>query len=68
MQEIVKPATADLRIRGASIREPVLVDLLTGAIYGVKARAEGGVMIVEGAPLADYPMTIVSKQIMKNSS
>jgi hypothetical protein len=62
MQEIVKPAKADVRIKGAAIRDPVLVDLLSGEVYGVKSRTEGGAMIIEGVPLADYPMAILSKQ------
>ena len=65
MQEIVKPAKVDLTVKGIRIKEPVLVDLLAGSVYGLKVSSEGEALVFNGVPLADYPMVIVSKAAVK---
>ncbi|MFB3829717.1 MAG: hypothetical protein ACE15B_23305 [Bryobacteraceae bacterium] len=48
-------ARVDLKASGVVFRSPVLVDLLSGEVYGMR-RA------LTGLPLADYPFAIVEKE------
>jgi hypothetical protein len=66
MQEIVVPARADLTLRGATFKEPVLIDLLSGEVYPVAVDStavegtEAGLRVVD-MPLADYPFALVER-------
>jgi len=61
-QEIVKPATVDVRIDGAAFRDPVLVDLLTGRVYRFdRIKREGQSLVLTDLPLADYPLAVVER-------
>ncbi len=58
-------ATVDLRAEGASFREPVLVDLLSGKVYALKGmRTESGAVVLPGLPLADYPFAVVERDMI----
>ena len=61
MQEYVRPAKVNIRIKKVSIKDPVLVDLVTGQVYKVKATPSGGELVIKGVPLADYPMVVVGR-------
>ena len=61
MQEIVVPAEVDMTIRGASFRDPVLVDLLDGDIYPAYIETRGDAVYVKGVPMADYPLMLVER-------
>ena len=55
------PARADLTIQGIALREPVLVDLLSGEVYPVSVeQTEQGLRLVD-MPLADYPYALVER-------
>jgi len=57
-QELIRPATIDLRVAGAEWRDPVLVDLLDGKVYKIAVK-EGGSF--SGLPLGDYPVAIAER-------
>lgn len=65
MQEYVYPAKVDLSIKNTDIKDPVLVDLLTGLVYQVKVEISDDGMLLKGLPLTDYPMAIVPKHLVK---
>ena len=66
MQELVHPAKVELKLSGARIQDPVLVNLLDGIVYQVPVQAgAGGVMTFSSLPLADYPFAIVGKKQVK---
>jgi len=65
MHEYVKPAKVNIRIKDLSIDDPVLVDLLTGQIYEVKAKRKGKGLEIKGIPLTDYPIAILSRESVK---
>ena len=65
MQEIVRPATVDLTIRGASFRQPVLVDPLEGKVYPVLAEQADGALLVKGVPMADYPFMLAERDAVE---
>jgi hypothetical protein len=61
MQEIVQPAFINMKIGDIDVKEPVMVDLLSGKIYPVKYKIENSSMKFVRIPLADYPMVILEK-------
>ena len=62
MQQYIKPAKVDIRIQDVSIKDPVVVDLLTGKIYEVKTSTKGKELMIKGLPLTDYPIAVVSRK------
>lgn len=64
MQEYVKPAKVNVRIKSISIINPVLVDLLTGIVYRVQTLEVGHDLAIGGIPLADYPIAVVPRRIV----
>jgi hypothetical protein len=61
MQEIVIPARADLAVQGAALDDPVLVDLLSGEVYPVRAEAKDAGQRFVDMPLADVPYALVER-------
>jgi hypothetical protein len=62
-QEIIKPAKVDISLDSVKIEEPVLIDLLDGAIYSVDQAFESKNRInFSSLPLADYPMILTSRK------
>jgi hypothetical protein len=68
MQEFVKPAKVDILVTGADIKDPVLVDLLTGQIYRAQTSMNSDGLKVLDIPLADYPMLLVGKSAVKEAT
>jgi hypothetical protein len=62
MQEYVKPAKVNVRIKDISIKDPVVVDLLTGHVYEATTSTRGTELTVKGVPLTDYPMAIIARK------
>ena len=59
MQDIIKPATVNLKLKNSKISNPVIIDLMSGKKY--KARKMEKVsdgIILKNMPLADYPFLI----------
>ena len=53
-----------MRIKNISVADPVLVDLLTGAVYLAETQEQGRDLVIRGIPLADYPMAVVPRRIV----
>ena len=51
------PAREDLD----AIREPVLVNLLTGDVFALPARGTSAALVIEGLPLSDAPMLVCDR-------
>jgi hypothetical protein len=64
MQEYVKPAKVNVRIKNTSVIDPVLVDLLTGTVYSLQTQGQGRDLVIRGIPLADYPMAVIPRRIV----
>jgi len=64
MQEYVRPAKVNVRIKDISIKDPVLVDLLTGIAYRVQTLDGGRDLVMGGIPLTDYPMAAVPRSMV----
>jgi len=62
MQQYIKPAKVNIRIQDVLIKDPVVVDLLTGKIYKVKTSTKGKELMIKGLPLTDYPIAVVSRK------
>jgi len=57
------PATINLKIEKAKMKEPVLIDLLTGKVYALKnVSYENNNLLITNIPLLDYPFLIMEKQ------
>jgi hypothetical protein len=65
LQTYVKPARVNLSIEDVNISEPVLVDLLSGVVYRPEIERINNGIIFKGLPLADYPLAIVPKHLVK---
>jgi len=65
MQEFVKPANIDLAIKSVHIKNPVLVDLLSGDVYTMQHKNSQDSIKVSGVPLTDYPLLIIDKGLVK---
>ena len=65
MQEYIKPAKINVIIKNVHIKEPVLVDLLTGVIYRVNSEISGKGLLIKDVPLTDYPMAIIPQHLVK---
>jgi hypothetical protein len=65
-----KLARIDLVVKDVVIEEPVLIDLLSGAVYQLDgASSDDNTFSVSNLPLADYPIIIAAKsqvEIVKN--
>jgi hypothetical protein len=62
MQELIHPAKAELKLSGARIQDPVVVNLLDGDVYQAPVEmSTGGSMNFSPLPLADYPFAIVGR-------
>lgn len=62
MQQYIKPAKVNIRIQNISIKDPVVADLLTGKIYKARTSTRGRELMIEGLPLTDYPIAVVSRK------
>ena len=62
MTQYIKPAKVNIRFKNISIKNPVVADLLTGKIYKAKTSTKGKDLIVEGVPLTDYPIAVLSRK------
>jgi len=62
MQEYVKPAKVNIRIKNVSIQDPVVVDLLTGQVYQAETSTQGNELTIKGVSLTDYPMAVVNRK------
>ena len=61
-QEIVRKGTISLQLRSARFRNPVLIDLLTGAVYALAQTTDkSGSSVFNNLPIADYPLIIAEK-------
>jgi hypothetical protein len=61
-QEMIKTATVDVRVSGATYKDPVLVDILEGDVFDVEMTVESdGMTVFRNVPLADYPLAIVER-------
>ncbi len=65
IQEFVKPAKVNIFVKDLDIKDPVLVDLISGKIYQTKVKFSNNGMVLEGVPLFDYPMAVVSRHFIK---
>jgi len=65
MQEYVFPARVNLFVKGLTIENPVLVDLLSGVVYHTKPEISENGMMFKALPLTDYPMAIVPDDPVK---
>ncbi len=65
MQEYVKPAKVNMQAKNVRIKKPVLVDLFTGNVFRIQAKARNDGMFFEGLLLTDYPMAIVAEDLVK---
>jgi hypothetical protein len=69
MQELVHPAKVELKLSGARIKDPVLVNLLDGNVYQIPVKAGGdGVIGFSTLPLADFPFVIVGRNQVKTQA
>ncbi len=62
MQEYVKPAKVNIRLKNVSIQDPVVVDLLTGQVYEAETSTRGNELMIKGIPLTDYPIVVVGRK------
>ena len=62
MQEYIKPAKVKIRIKDVSIKDPVIVDLLTGQVYKPETSTQRKELTIKGIPLTDYPIVVIGKQ------
>jgi len=63
MQEYVpKLARIDIKMEGVSLKDPVLIDLLSGEVYEVEdVEQNGSSVLVKNMVLADYPMVMAER-------
>ena len=58
----MRKGTISLQLRSARFRNPVLIDLLTGAVYALAQTADKiSGSFFDALPIADYPLIIVEK-------
>lgn len=63
--DIYPPKTISFSVSGIKIKDPVIVDLLTGKVYKLPAEnisAKDKNIKVSGIPAADYPLVLVEKE------
>jgi hypothetical protein len=61
-QEMIRPATVRIELKGLAINDPVLVDPLDGKVYKLtQPLNENGTLIFDRIPLTDYPLIIVER-------
>jgi hypothetical protein len=61
-QELIREGAITLSAGNVRFKDPVLVDLLTGKVYGIEATIGAeGTTVFGGIPLADYPFVIAEK-------
>ncbi|OVE79687.1 hypothetical protein BVY01_01795 [bacterium I07] len=61
-QEIIRPAVIDLVMPGIGFSDPVLVDLLTGQVFGLSEKVHRfGSGHFSAIPLADFPWIIIER-------
>jgi hypothetical protein len=65
MQEYIRPAKINVLVNNVNIKDPVLVDLLSGVIYRVKTEISEKGLLIKDVPLTDYPMAIVPLNLVK---
>lgn len=64
-QEIINPAKVNISLEGSiRIEEPVLIDLLNGAVYDVNYTTKNNKQEFQNIPLTDYPMILTSRKLV----
>lgn len=62
MAEFVNPAETDLKLKLPSMKDPVLVDLLTGYVYNIEnMNLDGDFKVLQSLPLTDYPLVVTER-------
>ena len=63
-QRAFEPCKVNIMIKNIQIKDPVVVDLLSGKIYEPKPVVRCKNLILKRVLLADYPMVIVGKAVV----
>ena len=66
--ETLHPQTGSLRVKAAPMKNPVLVDLVTGEVFTVAASdvsSEGGWTTYSGLPVHDYPWLLADRSAIR---
>lgn len=65
-QELMNPAQASLTLQGVTVKDPVLLDLLTGEVYQLPVKAAGSKELqLEELPVFDYPVAVLSRNSIR---
>lgn len=66
--ETLHPQSGELTLSGAALKEPVLVDLITGEVFAVKPEfvsTANGVTTYRNLPVHDYPWLLAEKAALR---
>ena len=66
--ETLHPQSGELTLSGAALKEPVLVDLITGEVFAVKPEfvsTDNGVTTYRNLPVHDYPWLLAEKAALR---
>jgi hypothetical protein len=62
ISEFIKPAEVNIKLGISDMKDPVLLDLLTGQVYHItKNKQDGDFQVLQNLPLTDYPLVITER-------